>query len=434
MLATIIKNSASLVKFISLLGLTLKAAPLQHLTNVADALIVASERRKKTLSALNRCFVEQPTDAFALADCFRESPWSAEDVRSRVLHFLMTYALRLAQQLKLDKVIFISLDDSLCEKDPATKHLQGVAWHHDHNAHAKKQASFKNGSVYVLCRIQIGFIEFTVNWRLYLREQTVKHLNKGRAQAERLTFRSKYLLAQDMLAELQPYLPSDWTVYVLFDSWYASEDLIRYIHGQGWHASGGLKSNRTLNGKQLKAWFAEQRPTPAKRLTVPAADGTHTTYRVYVLKGRLKHLPFDVCVLISRRHPGDKSPAYFFTTDLSLSPTRVLEKYGQRWGCEVDNFDLKVRLGLADYQMKKLAGILRWHATVFLALAHLQWRRVRLLARQPHGPVQSVPDVIALHQHEHLTGFVKAVAEAALQAGSVCSVLKRFLKPARAAT
>jgi hypothetical protein len=48
--------------------------------------------------------------------------------------------------------------------------------------------------------------------------------------------------------------------------------------------------------------------------------------------------------------------------------------------------------------------------------------------------VQSVPDVIALHQQEHLTGFVKAVAEAALQAGSVRSVLKRFLKPARAAT
>jgi hypothetical protein len=309
-----------------------------------------------------------------------------------------------------------------------------VAWHHDHNAHAKKQASYKNGSVYVLCRLQLGFIEFTVNWRVYLREQTVKQLNKGRAKAERLTFRSKYRLAQAMLAELQPYLPSDWSVYVLFDSWYASEDLLRYIHRQGWQASGGLKSNRTLNGKQLKYWFAEQRPTPAQRLTVPAADGARTTYWVYVLTGRLKHLPFDVCVLISRRHPGDQSPAYFFTTDLRLSPTRVLEKYGRRWGCEVDNFDLKVLLGLADYQMQKLAGILRWHATVFLTLAHLQWRRVRLLARQPTGPVQSVPDVIALHQQEHLTGFVKAVAEAALQAGSVRSVLKRFLKPARAAT
>jgi hypothetical protein len=62
MLPMIIKNSVLLVKFIALLGLTLRPAPLQHLTNVADALVVASERRKKTLSALNRCLLEPPTD------------------------------------------------------------------------------------------------------------------------------------------------------------------------------------------------------------------------------------------------------------------------------------------------------------------------------------------------------------------------------------
>jgi hypothetical protein len=429
MLATIIKNSVSLVKFIGLLGLTLKAAPLQHVTDVADALVVASARRKRTLSALNRCFLEPPTDAYALADCFRESPWRAEDVRAKVLAFLVRYALRLAEKLNLDKVIYLSLDDSLCEKDPATRHLQGVAWHHDHNAHAKRQASYKNGSVYVLCRIQIGFIAFTINWRVYLREKTVKQLNTDRAKAERLTYRSKYLLAQDMLAEVQPYLPADWIVYVLFDSWYASEDLIRYVHRQGWHIIGGLKSNRTLNGKQLKRWFAEQRPTPAKRVSVPAADGTRQTYWVYVLRGRLKHLPFDVCVLISRRHPRDKHPAYFFTTDLSLSATRVLERYGHRWGCEVDNVDLKVCLGLADYQMQKLEGILRWHAVVFLTLAYLQWRRVRVREHRPDGPMPTIAEVIALHQREHAIGFIKAVAEAALTAGAVRPVLKRFLAP-----
>ena len=436
MLPIIIKNSVLLVKFIALLGLTLKPAPLQHLTNVADALIVASERRKKTLSALNRCLLEPPTDEYALADCFRESPWKAEGVRSKVLQFLVPCALQLAAKLKLDKVIFISLDDSLCEKDPGTKHLQAVAWHHDHNAQAKKQASYKNGSVYVLCRLQIGFIAFTVNWRLYLREKTVKQLNQGRAKTERLVFQSKLGLAQEMLSEIQPLLPADWLVYVLFDSWYASEELIRFIHGRGWQAIGGLKSNRKLNGKQLKQWFAEQRPTPASRLSVPVADEQRRSYWVYLLTGRLTGLSFNVCVLISRRHPGDKHPAYFFTTDRSLAPSRVLEKYGHRWGCEVDNFDLKVFLGLADYQLQKLAGILRWHAVVFLSLAYLQWRRVRLLAGARAGPVQTVPDVIALHRHEHLTAFIKAIAEATLQAGAVRPVLKRFLqpRPARAAT
>jgi hypothetical protein len=62
MLATIIKNSVLLVKFIALLNLSLRPAPLQHLTNVADALIVASERRKKSLSALHRYLREPPSD------------------------------------------------------------------------------------------------------------------------------------------------------------------------------------------------------------------------------------------------------------------------------------------------------------------------------------------------------------------------------------
>ncbi len=105
------------------------------------------------------------------------------------------------------------------------------------------------------------------------------------------------------------------------------------------------------------------------------------------------------------------------------------ERYSHRWGCEVDNYYLKVLLGLADYQLQKLEGVLRWHAAVFLALAYLQWRRVRALARQPQGSCQTVADVIAWHQHEHLTGFIQTIAEAALEAGAVRPVLKRFLRP-----
>jgi hypothetical protein len=428
MLATIIKNSAVLVKFIAVLGLTLNPAALRHVTNVADALIVASERRKKTLSALHRCLVVPPSDEYALADSFRQSPWAAAEMREKVLGYMLPYALRLAAQLGWEKTIYISLDDSLCEKDAQTTQLEGVDWHHDHNARGKKHQSYKNGSVYVLCRVQIGALAFTVNWRVYLREATVKRLNKGRAKADRLVYRSKVELAQELLTELAAYLPTDWKTYVLFDNWYAATDLIKFIRRQHWHIIGGLKSNRGLNGKQLKQWFAKLRSTPAQRLHVLAADGTRKTYWVHVLTGRLKGLADPVCVLISRRHLRAKRAVYFFTTDLSLAPTRTLEKYGHRWGCEVDNFDLKILLGLADYQVQSLASIERWHAVVFLTLAFLQWRRARLFARHPEAPVPNVAEMIARHRQEHLTAFVKAVAEAALAAGAVRPVLKRFLR------
>lgn len=427
MLAIIVHQSVQLVKFISALKLNLKGAPLQHVTNVADALVVASERRKKTLSALNRQHVAPSTDEFALADSFRQSPWCAEDVRHQALLFLVKSAVDLARKLKLDKRIWVSFDDSLCEKDSATEALEAVDWHHDHNARGKRHASYKKGSVYILCRLHIGFIEFTVNWRLYLREKTVRQINKGRAHSKRVKYFSKTDLALMMLSELQPHLPADFKVYVLFDSWYSSHAIIAYVHNQSWEAIGGLKSNRTLNAKQVKQHFKQQRPkTKAHRVRVKSADGKVKTYWVYRLVGRLSKLPFDVCVLISLRHPGDKSPAYFFSTDLSLTPRQILEGYGHRWSCEVDNFYLKVQLGLADYQMQKLAGILRWHAVVFLTLNYLQWRRVQVLAQSKPDHQPNLADIIATHRQEHIAEWVKTVAEYAVRTGSVKRVLKRF--------
>jgi len=49
------------------------------------------------------------------------------------------------------------------------------------------------------------------------------------------------------LDALRPLLPKDWTVYVQFDHWYASEQLINYARRQKWHVTCGLKPNRKLN-------------------------------------------------------------------------------------------------------------------------------------------------------------------------------------------
>ncbi len=149
MLAHIVSNSVELCKFIARLGLKLTNPQLRHVTNVVDALIV-SEARRKTLAALHRELLDPPSDQYALADCFRESPWTAEQVRSRLLVYLVRLAVRLARLLHLQKTIFISFDDSLCSKDPATRYLEAVDWHYDHNASSKKRPAYRNGSVYLL--------------------------------------------------------------------------------------------------------------------------------------------------------------------------------------------------------------------------------------------------------------------------------------------
>jgi hypothetical protein len=436
MLAHIVSNSVELCKFISHLGLKLTNPQLRHVTDVADALIV-SEARRKTLSALNRELVDPPSDEYALADCFRESPWTAQQVRTRLLAYLVRLAVRLARLLRLEKIIFISFDDSLCAKDPATRYLEAVDWHHDHNASSKKRPVYRNGSVYVLSRIQIGFIQFTINWRLYLRRKTVRRLNRKRPKSQRLSYASKYTLARQMLEELLPLLPEDFTIYVLFDSWYTANKLITFIRRQSWHVICALKSNRVLRrpGKpgqprivkrQVRQWAKELRYTPYTRVRVEAADDTATLYLVRALSGRLNRVPFDVCVLISKRTRRDKHPAYFLCTDLTLNPQTVLKYYLRRWPCEVDNWYLQEALGLADYQMRKLEAIAKYHAVVFLALAYLQWRAVRIKLRDRTAQ-PSLADVIRLHRQEHDQQLVEAVARMTLQVGALEPVLDHFL-------
>jgi len=438
MLRRIVTNSVELVKFVFALGLRLSRPQKQHVLNLVDALLVSDER--KTLAHLNRQLVEAKDDS-SVAHSFRASPWQANDVRSKLLVFLVRTAVQLARSLGLEKIICLSLDDSLCVKDAATTQLESVDWHHDHNASSKKQAAYKNGSVYLICHLKIGFINFALNWRIYLREKTVRRLNRQRATGQRLRFRTKYRLARDMLAEIAPLLPPDFQVYILFDSWYASAKLIKYCRRQDWHVIAGLKSNRCLNGQQLSQWHQDLRHKRYERATVPAADGSQTTYFVRSLRGRLNEVPFEVCVLISKRHPRSKSPAYFLCTDLALSAQEALAWYRDRWPVEVDNFYLKTRLGLADYQMQCFEAIEKFHAIVFLALAYLQYRLVQSLATahqsglaRSNDQLRTLADVIRLHRAEHDVQLLKAACQLALQHNSLTPVLTKFLRPFSAIT
>lgn len=70
-------------------------------------------------------------------------------------------------------------------------------------------------------RIQIGPYAYVYDWDLYLREKTVRRLNRKRSGKRRLSFRSKYRIVRRILADLKGRLPAGLPVYVLFDSWYA---------------------------------------------------------------------------------------------------------------------------------------------------------------------------------------------------------------------
>jgi hypothetical protein len=269
----------------------------------------------------------------------------------------MAWLMHEAEQRNLPKLLFISLDDSLGQKHKDTRHLEPVEWHYDHTESSTHQPHFKNGICYLACTAAVGPLVVTVDLRLYLRAKTVRRINRKRPQDQHIPFRSKTSLGWSILSELLPLVPAGWQVYVQFDSWYASEQLIKYVHRQGWHTICGLKQNRKLNGIRLDQLAYALRHRRYTRVRVTAADEATTTYYVRETTGRLVDIPFAVRVFFSKRHPREKSPAYFMCTDLTRSAQWALQGYRRRWSCEVDNFYLKTQLGLTDFRIRSYEAV-----------------------------------------------------------------------------
>jgi len=422
MLKRIIHPSTFLVTFIALLHLNFSKPQRRHLLRTAEAVIVCEGR--KTLANLYRQWVEAP-DVSAVADFFRVSPWEAEEVDRALGAFVIADMLRRAKEGGAAPVIWVSIDDSATRKDKDTHALEAVDWIFDHSASGKGRTAYCKGVVHVTLRVQIGPYSYPFAWRLYLREKTVRRLNRRRPKEKRLRFKSKYRLAREMLEELRALLPEGYTVYVLFDRWYGSGKLIKFIRRQGWHVICALKRNRTLNGIRVDQWDQRLRHKRYTRVRVPAADGTTRTYLVRSVQGQLRGVPFDVCVLISRRHHRDKHPKYFLCTDLTLTAQTALTWYGNRWSLEVDYWYLKRLLGLGDFRMQAYEAIEKWYAVLHLVLAFLQWRLYEAWERGQ--PLRSLADVIRQHRAEHARKVLISACREAIQMGNIEPVLQRFI-------
>lgn len=421
MIKQIVQHSAKLIEFLVLLQLNLSKPQYRHVLGIADAAIVC-EAPHKTLTTLYDLIVDAPHPSNA-ADCLRISPWSANDLREPLREFTIGDLMQVAN-LGGGEPLFVSIDDSLTEKDKGTTCLEAVDWHHDHTKSQGKKQAYTNGTQHIEIRIQLGNQAYVYDWGLYLRQKTVRRLNRKRGKDQRLSFRTKYRIVRAILADLKRRLPARFPVYVLFDSWYASNKLLKFCRRQGWHVICAIKSNRTLDGVKLSKWNQRLKHQPYTRVNPAATDQRKRPYLVRARQGRLKNVPFEVCVLISKRHRGDKRPKYFLCTDLSLSVQQILTIYKKRWPIEVDNYYVKQLLGLGDFRVQSYEAVEKWFAIIFLAYTFLQWR---LNHTQPDERFKVVADVIRHHRRQHARHVLEAACEFAVICESMPQVLRRFV-------
>jgi hypothetical protein len=414
----IVQHSAQLIEFIVLLQLNLSKPQYRHVMNIAEAAIVC-EAPHYTLTTLYDLIVDAP-DASNAADFLRISPWQVADLKEPLRDFVVRDLLTQVD----GQPLWVSIDDSLTGKDQGTTCLEAVDWHHDHTKSVGKKQGYTNGTQHIEVRLQCGDQAYVYDWGLYLRAKTVRRLNRKRSQGQRLRFRTKYRIVRAILADLKRRLPSRLPVYVLFDSWYASNKLLKFCRRQGWHVICALKSNRTLDGVKVSKWNQRLKHQPYTRVYPAATDRRKRPYLVRALQGRLKNVPFAVCVLISKRHRGDKRPKYFLCTDLSLSPQQILITYQKRWAIEVDNYYVKQLLSLGDFRVHSFEAAEKWFAIIFLAYIFLQWR---LNHKQPDEPFKVIADVIRQQRQNHARQVLQAACEFAVRCTEMPPVWQRFV-------
>ena len=430
MLSPIVHHSLQLVSFIGCLGLLLNQPQRMHLLRLLDGVLMCE--RRKTISAVLRQHASRP-DPKNGADFFRESPWDVDDMSRRRRQYLLQQMLQIGHQLNLLKIIKVSIDDSLGKKGKATKHLDVVAHQHNHSESRGKKQVYTNGYVYVAVHVHFGPFGFTFDLRLYLREVMVRRLNRERQKhalaLPRVQYRSKHTLTHEMLVELAALLPEGYQVYVLFDSWYASAKLINFCRRQGWHVICALKSNRRMAKQRVDKHDQLLKHTHYQRITLSATHGSQVapTYYVRTICGALEKVKGSVCVIISRRHKGDKRPKYFACTDLTLSAQAALRLYQQRWPIEVDNLYLKEFLGLGDFRLQSYEATAKWFAVVLLDLNFLQLQQAQAYEQSQTAP--PLADLIYQHRQAHLQALLRTVAEEAIRTGNVEQVVQQFIVP-----
>jgi len=407
MLTAIVQHSAELVVFITALNLALYQPQIRHLLQMVDALLTSNET--KTISGLYRLLNGQPSPKNG-ADFLRESPWQPEEIGSPRKRWMVTKFLELAHKVNMAFEIFISLDDSLGKKGKATKHLEAVDYHYNHTESTRKKQSYTNGYVYVEVHVQIGRFGFLFDTRLFLREKTIRRLNRARPANQRLHYRSKYALAREMLVELKTLLPQGHKVYVLFDSWYASKKLINFCRREKWHVICAIKSNRRINKVRVDRHNLALRHKPYERITLEAVDEDRKALRYYtrVLQGQLEDVAQPVHAIISKKRPGDTSPKYFVCTDLTLTVQQALRYYQKRWPVEVDNTYLKNALGLGDFRLQSLEATQKWFAVVMLAINYLQYRMALAYHTNLPKPV-CLAEMIRQHRLAHFQTLLRTV-------------------------
>lgn len=293
-------------------------------------------------------------------DFLIQSPWDEEQV---LKHLAMD---QLKDLYRPGEPVFLIIDDS--KKAKRGKHVEAVLKVFDP---AAKQ--FITGHQFVTATLYYRGVTIPFAIRLYLNRKSAKTLKR--------LFKKLTALAVEILEALQ--LPDAFKtkVYVLVDSFYFNQTILKAAKAKGFFTIGALKKNRNLliRGRKSKlgAYMHNLFKRETQQSTTVQTQKGKRRYHYVSNTYTVSRIADPVKVVFSKRG-NQKKLLGIACTDLKLPASSIILYYTFRWTIEVWFKQAKQHLGLGALHRIRWEGVvkhLHLSACAFGLLTHLAYER-----------------------------------------------------------
>jgi len=282
-----------------------------------------------------------------------------------------------------------AIDDTDCPK-PHAKNTEGAQFQR-----AGSLGREENCNVAVASCFVSSSKHFPVNFKSYIpvQGQPPEH------------FKSKLDLAKELIREaLAQQIPFS---SIVFDAWYASSDMIEFIHALNLTLVAETKINRSirfihpvtkqplnLRADEIILLIKKHYAHRLKHVEIPQANGKIKHVLTYGFPSKLKDCstPLQIFFVFDKwSDSDDKDVHILITNNLNLSVKDAIFTYLLRWGIEESFRELKDDFCFDQYQVRDQKQIQRHWILSFLAWSLTYWiRQNACLSKILNEPLSSL--------------------------------------------
>lgn len=309
------------------------------------------------VAAMARLFAAPRVARSTLNWFISEAEWSVEELNRRRLSMVEG-----AEAMESREKGCIVIDDTLSRK--TGEKMEAVGFFRDPTEGRIVLGHDVVTSFYVDERTA-----YPIWFALYRKEE---HCDPGQ-------FKSKVQLAEELVKHAHDSGIKGKTV--LFDSWYFSRQLTKFIEGLGPDWITEARSNRALliGGKSVTlSNFVASLPNEAFQPVEVEGKTCFVFSKVVFMRkqGRVR------LVVLHGRPDRSDEPKFLVTNRSEWRPGGIIRVYLRRWSVEVFYRDCKQHLGFEDYRLRSATAIRRHWGLVLLAYTILEISRCQSRALQ----------------------------------------------------